>query len=90
MIGSILGLAQYKIKRLLAYSTISHVGLILLALGNDSINGLESTLFYITQYTITSLNTFLRSTRLLLKFIFPSESFENGHQEPCQFTAHSL
>jgi NADH-ubiquinone oxidoreductase chain 2 len=59
LIGSISGLAQYKIKRLLAYSTISHVGLILLALSNDSINGLESTIFYITQYSITSLNTFL-------------------------------
>ena len=59
LIGSISGLAQYKIKRLLAYSTISHVGLILLSLSNDSINGLESTIFYITQYSLTSLNTFL-------------------------------
>jgi NADH-ubiquinone oxidoreductase chain 2 len=59
LLGSITGLAQYKIKRLLAYSTISHVGLILLALGNESINGLESTIFYILQYSITSLNIFL-------------------------------
>lgn len=59
LLGSITGLAQYKIKRLLAYSTISHVGLILLALSYDTINGLESTLFYITQYSITSLNIFL-------------------------------
>jgi len=59
LLGSITGLAQYKIKRLLAYSTISHVGLILLALGNESINGLESTIFYIVQYSITSLNIFL-------------------------------
>jgi len=59
LLGSITGLAQYKIKRLLAYSTISHVGLILLALGNESINGLESTIFYIIQYSITSLNIFL-------------------------------
>jgi len=59
LLGSITGLAQYKIKRLLAYSTISHVGLILLALGNESINGLESTIFYIVQYSVTSLNIFL-------------------------------
>lgn len=58
LLGSITGLAQYRIKRLLAYSTISHVGLILLALSYESINGLESTLFYITQYTLTSLNVF--------------------------------
>src|ERR1700720_3594758 len=33
IIGTVVGLAQYKIKRLLAYSTISHVGFLLLALG---------------------------------------------------------
>jgi NADH-ubiquinone oxidoreductase chain 2 len=59
LLGSITGLAQYKIKRLLAYSTISHVGLILLALSYDSINGFESALFYISQYTLTSLNIFI-------------------------------
>ena len=32
LIGTIVGLAQSRIKRLLAYSTISHIGLILLAL----------------------------------------------------------
>jgi NADH-ubiquinone oxidoreductase chain 2 len=58
LLGSIIGLAQYRIKRLLAYSTISHVGLIIAGLGNESINGLESTTFYIGQYSITSLNTF--------------------------------
>jgi len=58
VLGSITGLAQYRIKRLLAYSTISHVGIILLALSNNSINGLESAIFYIAQYSITTLNTF--------------------------------
>jgi NADH-ubiquinone oxidoreductase chain 2 len=33
VIGTIVGLAQTRIKRLLAYSTISHIGFILLALG---------------------------------------------------------
>jgi NADH-ubiquinone oxidoreductase chain 2 len=59
LLGSITGLAQYKIKRLLAYSTISHVGLILASLGSNTINGLESTIFYILQYSVTGLNTFL-------------------------------
>jgi len=58
LLGSIIGLAQYKIKRLLAYSTISHVGLILLSLASNDINGLESSIFYIVQYSVTSLNTF--------------------------------
>jgi NADH-ubiquinone oxidoreductase chain 2 len=59
LLGSITGLAQYKIKRLLAYSTISHVGLILISLGTNTISGLETSLFYIVQYSITGLNTFL-------------------------------
>jgi len=58
LLGSITGLAQYKIKRLLAYSTISHVGLIMLALGSNNVLGLHTTIFYLVQYTITSLNIF--------------------------------
>ena len=59
LIGTILGLAQSKIKRLLAYSTISHVGFILLALAVNSEQSIEALIFYIIQYTITNLNTFL-------------------------------
>jgi NADH-ubiquinone oxidoreductase chain 2 len=53
------GLAQYRIKRLFAYSTISHVGFLLLALGINSEESIESFLFYLVQYTITNLNAFL-------------------------------
>jgi NADH-ubiquinone oxidoreductase chain 2 len=59
LIGSVLGLVQHRIKRLYAYSTISHVGFILLAL---SVNTLESTrafFFYIIQYSISNLNAFI-------------------------------
>lgn len=59
LIGTILGLAQSKLKRLLAYSTISHVGFILLALAINSEQSIEALIFYIIQYTITNLNTFL-------------------------------
>ena len=59
LIGTILGLAQSKLKRLLAYSTISHIGFILLALAINSEQSIEALIFYIIQYTITNLNTFL-------------------------------
>ena len=59
IIGTIVGLAQTKIKRLLAYSTISHIGFILLALAINSEQSIEALIFYIIQYTITNLNTFL-------------------------------
>jgi NADH-ubiquinone oxidoreductase chain 2 len=59
IIGSLLGLAQIRIKRLLAYSTISHIGFILLALAINTEQSIDSFLFYVIQYTITNLNIFL-------------------------------
>lgn len=54
-----LGLTQYRIKRLFAYSTISHVGFILLGLCTDSVESVQACIFYILQYTISNLNAFL-------------------------------
>ena len=59
IIGTLLGLTQFRIKRLLAYSTISHIGFILLALIVHNIESYQAFLFYIMQYTLTSLNAFL-------------------------------
>jgi NADH-ubiquinone oxidoreductase chain 2 len=59
ILGTVVGLAQTKIKRLLAYSTISHVGFILLSLAIATEQSIEALLFYIVQYSITNLNTFL-------------------------------
>jgi NADH-ubiquinone oxidoreductase chain 2 len=59
IVGSLLGLAQIRIKRLLAYSTISHIGFILLALAVNTEPALAAFIFYIIQYTITNLNIFL-------------------------------
>ncbi len=44
VIGTVVGLGQYRIKRLLAYSTISHVGFLLLALAIGSTTISTSTL----------------------------------------------
>lgn len=59
IIGTIVGLAQIKIKRLLAYSTISHIGFMLLALAINTEQSVDSFLFYLIQYIITNLNIFL-------------------------------
>lgn len=59
IIGTVVGLAQSRIKRLLAYSTISHIGFLLLALSINSEQSIESFIFYIVQYSVTNLNTFL-------------------------------
>lgn len=59
IIGTVIGLSQHKIKRLIAYSTISHVGFILLALLINSKESIESFLFYIIQYSVTNICAFL-------------------------------
>ena len=58
-IGSILGLTQFRIKRLYAYSTISHIGFILLALSINSVESIQSFIFYLLQYSISNLNAFI-------------------------------
>ena len=58
-IGSVLGLTQFRIKRLYAYSTISHVGFILLALTINSVESIQSFIFYLLQYSISNLNAFI-------------------------------
>ena len=59
IIGSVLGLTQFRIKRLYAYSTISHVGFILLALSVNSVESIQAYVFYILSYSITNLNAFV-------------------------------
>lgn len=58
IIGTVVGLAQIKIKRLLAYSTISHIGFMLLAIAINTEQSIDSFLFYLIQYIITNLNIF--------------------------------
>jgi NADH-ubiquinone oxidoreductase chain 2 len=52
IIGTVVGLTQFRIKRLYAYSTISHIGFILLALSIHSIESIQSFIFYIIQYSL--------------------------------------
>ena len=59
IIGTIVGLTQFRIKRLYAYSTISHVGFILLALSIDNVESIQAFIFYIIQYSISNLNAFI-------------------------------
>lgn len=59
IIGSVLGLTQFRIKRLYAYSTISHVGFILLALSVNSVESVQAYIFYIISYSVSNLNAFV-------------------------------
>lgn len=55
LVGSLLALKQNKIKRLLAYSGVSHVGYALLSLGCGSLEGNQACVIYVFLYILTSI-----------------------------------
>lgn len=57
--GTVVGLAQTRIKRLLAYSTVSHIGFLFLALSVHSEERREAYIFYLVSYTATRLTRFM-------------------------------
>jgi NADH-quinone oxidoreductase subunit N len=58
LIGSIGALNQAKIKRLLAYSAVTHIGFLLIAVLPNTIESLNAAFVYIFLYIIMSFNTF--------------------------------
>jgi NADH-quinone oxidoreductase subunit N len=57
-LGNIVAIAQTNFKRMLAYSTISHVGFILLGILSTTANGYASAMFYTITYAITAAVAF--------------------------------
>jgi NADH:ubiquinone oxidoreductase subunit 2 (subunit N) len=58
LVGAFSALSQQKIKRLLAYSSIGHIGYILIGLTCGTPEGIESLLVYLIIYIIMTLNVF--------------------------------
>ena len=57
-IGNVVAIAQTNIKRLLAYSTISHVGFLLLGFANGTPSGYAAAMFYAISYSIMATVAF--------------------------------
>ena len=57
-LGNITAIAQDNIKRMLAYSSISHMGFLLLGILSASPNGYSSAMFYVLIYAVMSLGAF--------------------------------
>jgi NADH-quinone oxidoreductase subunit N len=57
-VGNIIAIAQTNLKRMLAYSTISHVGFILLGILAGTAEGYSSAMFYTITYAMMSLGGF--------------------------------
>ena len=58
VVGSFWALAQYKMKRLLAFSSIGHVGFLLLGIATGTLEGLEAVLLYLVLYLAMTLTVF--------------------------------
>jgi NADH-quinone oxidoreductase subunit N len=57
-LGNITAIAQSNIKRMLAYSTIAHMGFMLLGFLSGEVNGYSSAMFYVVTYALTTLGAF--------------------------------
>ena len=58
VLGNIVAIAQTNLKRMLAYSTISHIGFILLGIISGTDEGYAGSLFYALTYTLMTLAAF--------------------------------
>jgi NADH-quinone oxidoreductase subunit N len=57
-IGNTVAIAQTNLKRMLAYSTISHVGFILLGILTGTPQGYQAAMFYTITYVVVATGTF--------------------------------
>lgn len=58
IVGAVLALVQTDVKRILAYSSISHAGFILVGVEAATKEGLSAALFYLAAYTFMAAGTF--------------------------------
>jgi NADH-quinone oxidoreductase subunit N len=76
VLGNLVAIAQTNLKRMLAYSTISHMGFLLLGVLAGSLNGYASAMFYVLVYVLTALAGF-GVILLLSREGFESEELED-------------
>lgn len=58
IIGSLAALSQTKIKRLLAFSSIGHVGYLLAGFACGTVEGIQALLIYLVVYVVMNINMF--------------------------------
>lgn len=75
-IGNVVAIAQSNIKRMLAYSTISHVGFVFMGVFAGTDNGYAAAMFYVLTYALMSAGAFGMVT-LLSRKGFEAENLED-------------
>lgn len=58
VVGNLIAIAQTNIKRMFAYSTISHVGFLLMGIVGATSEGYSAAMFYAISYSFTTLAAF--------------------------------
>lgn len=58
IVGNLIAIAQSNIKRMFAYSTISHVGFLLMGIVGATAEGYSASMFYAITYALTTLAAF--------------------------------
>jgi NADH-quinone oxidoreductase subunit N len=58
IVGTVVGVAQTSVKRMLAYSSIAHAGYLLVGLVAANTAGKAAILFYLVAYAVTNLGAF--------------------------------
>lgn len=58
LVGAIAAVLQRDVKRVLAYSSIAHVGYALVGVSSASVDGISSTLYYLLTYAVSALAAF--------------------------------
>ena len=58
MVGSIGAINQTKIKRMLGYSAIGHIGFMLIGIGIGTMASIQATMVYMVIYVIMTINSF--------------------------------
>src|SRR5204863_8752614 len=58
ILGTVVGVAQSSVKRMLAYSSIAHAGYLLVGLVAGTDAGKAAILFYVVAYGVTNLGAF--------------------------------
>ena len=75
-IGNITAIAQANLKRMLAYSTIGHMGFLLLGILSGDITGYGAGMFYVVVYVLMNLGAF-GMILLLSRAGFEAENLED-------------
>jgi len=75
-VGNITAIAQTNLKRMLAYSAISHIGFMLFGLMSGTLNGFTASMFYISVYVLMTLGGF-GMIMLLSRKGFESENLDD-------------